>query len=369
MADLGDGDLSLQRHTTTEHHDDGREEDPSSPRMEFQYSAMGDVTDERSHSPAKRKGKVPEVPDDGDDIGNAIITPAVEDVDRTDYMREIPSPLATEEPEKSQFETPLHTRPRAIRSETRPQVDIVEVQDYATPHTPPPRPTPSPFSASKRQKSPEDFRVTSPGEGRISEFSHQQLTQQPEEEEEVSDDGDVWQDMPVYAPYDLYDDDGKLIAREHEEEAPPGYANLNGHVEGSKGYTKVMVDEDAKSATSMDDNTAFLFDKRNKDAEDDDDIEARDPLAQMNETKNMLTDNQRIAYVGVVRLAIAEMVKDLQKVERTRGAKKATDFAQESMLLWSQKVMVRLYAHMELDSAGACTAEDKMADANPLQSK
>jgi len=208
------------------------------------------------------------------------------------------------------------------------------------PDLPPPEPISSPLS-----------RMKSPQTGELSEFSHQQLTQQPDEEEEESDDGDVWQDMPVYAAYDIYDDDGKLIAREHEEEAPPGYRSVEPSG-GAKGYTKVMVDEDARSATSMDDNTAYLFDKRNKDAEDDDDLEARDPLAQMNETKNMLTDNQRIAYVGVVRLAIAEMVKEMQKLERTRGAKKALDFAQESMLLWSQKVMVRLYAHMELDSAG-----------------
>ena len=218
--------------------------------------------------------------------------------------------------------------------------------------TPPPQPVSSPLSRIKSPRSAVDHHgdiQNMPGE--LSGVSHQQLTQQPDEEAEESDDGDVWQDMPVYAAYDIYDDDGKLIAREHEEEAPPGYRTVEPSG-GAKGYTKVMVDEDAKSATSMDENTAYLFDKRNKDAEDDDDLEARDPLAQMNETKNMLTDNQRIAYVGVVRLAIAEMIKELQKYERTRGAKKALDFAQESMLLWSQKVMVRLYAHMELDSAG-----------------
>jgi len=364
MADLGDGDLSLQRHTTRDWPDDEEHEAPESPHLDFDYASLDDVTAKGIKSPTKswhtKRGHEQE---DDQDIGNAMITPSIEEPEQPQYLVGHGSPIAGD---AVRSPGPV-SRPTAVGpgSADMPHVavEVKQVKEDAAVKEeaeeggsnldlPPQEPISSPLSRIKSPRSAVDHHgevQNMPGE--LSGVSHQQLTQQPEEEEEESDDGDVWQDMPVYAAYDIYDDDGKLIAREHEEEAPPGYRSVEPSG-GAKGYTKVMVDEDAKSATSMDDNTAYLFDKRNKDAEDDDDLEARDPLAQMNETKSMLTDNQRIAYVGVVRLAIAEMVKELQKLERTRGAKKALDYAQESMLLWSQKVMVRLYAHMELDSAG-----------------
>lgn len=191
---------------------------------------------------------------------------------------------------------------------------------------------------------------TSANTDTVSKWSHQQLAAQVQEQEENKDEGE-WQDMPAIARYDIYDDDGKLIARENEEENEPrvGYAGLG---DAAKGYTKVQLDEDAQSATSMDDDTAYLFNKERGAAADEFDEELRDPTAQMQATKDLLTDNQRIAYVGVVRLALADIIKDVESIERTRGAKKEVDLARDTIKLWAQKMMVRLYAHMELDSAG-----------------
>ena len=195
---------------------------------------------------------------------------------------------------------------------------------------------------------------TIPGSGGgVSEWSHQQLAPQKEtgEEQEVKD--DEWQEMPAFAPYNVYDDDGKLIAHEKGDsgdEMNP-YANLGG---AAKGYTRVQVDEDAQSATSMDDSTAYLF-KGPSEQVDEDEDEQRDPLAQMRATKNLLTDNQRIAYVGVVRLAMAEMVKELQALGRSKSIRKEADLAIEAMKMWSQKMMLRLYTHMEIDTAGKRT--------------
>lgn len=192
---------------------------------------------------------------------------------------------------------------------------------------------------------------TASASGRVvSEWSHQQLAPQKDTGEKKDEKDDEWQDMPAFAPYNLYDDEGKLIAHEKGDsgdEMNP-YANLGG---AAKGYTRVQVDEDAQSATSMDDNTAYLF-KGSSQQLDEDEDEQRDPLAQMRATKNLLTDNQRIAYVGVVRLAMADMAKELRALGRSKSFRKEADLAIEAMRMWSQKMMVRLYGHMELDAAG-----------------
>ena len=189
----------------------------------------------------------------------------------------------------------------------------------------------------------------------VSEWSHQQLAPRNtvvEEKGEV----DEWQDMPAFAAYDVYDDDGKLVAREAQDSDGEGdaYRGLGG---AGKGYTRVQIDEDARSATSMDENTSYLFKETGTNVVDEDE-EHRDPLAQMQATKDLLTEGQRIAYVGVTRLAMVRMVKELEYIEGTKGTKKELRVAVESMKMWSQKMMVRLYAHMDIDSAGTYTLTD-----------
>lgn len=354
MGDLGDGDLSLQRHGSSYGMQGEDHEEPESPHMTFEAPGSGDISYERPSSHSRSYFDRQLSPqEEGHDIGDATIRGSLELEDsRVEAMK-------PEEPEVTTLErVPTTTTSTLEVGEQVVKVTSEELPDDIRSKTPPPETAVSPSAGAKAPESPsEHHKHASGGETALSEFSHQALTRQVEEELDQEDDGDVWQDMPVYAPYDVYDDDGKLIAREHEEEggAPPGYTAMGSKGAGSigpKGYTKIMIDEDARSQTSMDEDTAYLFDKRNKEAEEDDDLETRDPLSQMKETKNLLTDNQRIAYVGVVRLAIAIMVKDLEKMERVKGARKAIDYAQENMQLWSQRVMIRLYAHMELDTAG-----------------
>jgi hypothetical protein len=175
-----------------------------------------------------------------------------------------------------------------------------------------------------------------------SQWSHQLAVSQHQKEEADAEEADDWQTMPAFAPFDLYDDDGKLIAREHEEsdEEMP----LAGGA--SKGYTRLNIDEDAQSASSMDENTQYLF---KQETEDDD--EARDILGQMQATKDMLTEGQRIAYVGLCRLAMGAMSKEVESLEQTRGTKQTVQNNIESTRMWSQKLMLRLYMHMEITQA------------------
>ncbi|KAK3054463.1 hypothetical protein LTR09_004732 [Extremus antarcticus] len=184
----------------------------------------------------------------------------------------------------------------------------------------------------------------------VSEWSHQQaiapkIVQEDYREEEQ------WQEMPAFATHRIYDDWGKVLAKEYDDEEGEHltYSTLGG---AGKGYTRVQIDDDAESATSMDDNTAYLFKDLNiNHTVYDEDEEGKDVMSQMKATKELLTEGQRIAYVGVVRLSIGKMLDALNQLERTKGAKKQIEFATEAMKMWGQKMMVRLYSHMEIDSA------------------
>ena len=185
----------------------------------------------------------------------------------------------------------------------------------------------------------------------ISEWSHQRIAQadveSPKQEE------DEWQTMPAYAPFDMYDDDNKLIAKEAKlsDDEADAYAGLGG---AGKGYTRIQLDEDAQSATSLDENTQYLFKEVNggTGAGQEKDEEQRDAVSQMQATKDLLTEGQRIAYVGMTRLILSEMVKQAESVIGvTKSTKKEMQIAAEAMQMWSQKMMVRLYAHMDISTA------------------
>lgn len=187
------------------------------------------------------------------------------------------------------------------------------------------------------------------GVQKISDWSHQALA--PPKEDEAHKQEEEWQDMPAVAEYDLYDDAGKLVARKVKEEDIEGnaYTGLGG---AGKGYTRVQHDEDADSTSSMEDNTSYLFKQQNGTEGTEDDEEMRDTMAQMQATKDLLTEGQRIAYVGVTRLGMAEMVAEVDDLEITKGTKKEQALVVEAYKMWSQKMMVRLYAHMDISSSG-----------------
>ncbi len=186
----------------------------------------------------------------------------------------------------------------------------------------------------------------------VSEYSHQHTVTQPAmEEDEKEDDDGGWQTMPAYARYDIYDDDNRLIAKENPEELEDmhGYANVGG---AAKGYTRVILDDDADSQTSLDDNTAYLF-KEKTTALYDEDEGVRDPLMQMQATKNLLTEGQRVAYVGLVRLAMIDMERKFETIidKKSKPVKKALDMQIDSTKMWAQKMMVRLYSHMDINTS------------------
>ncbi|PSR97494.1 hypothetical protein BD289DRAFT_450839 [Coniella lustricola] len=182
----------------------------------------------------------------------------------------------------------------------------------------------------------------------FSEFSHQQVTLK--HEEEADDDDGGWQTMPAFAPYDMYDDDNRLIAKEYngdvEDDETYDYGGIGG---AGKGYTRVFVDDDAESATSMDDNTQYLFKEAGGTSLMDNE-ETRDAVSQMQATKDLLTEGQKIAYVGLVRIEQSQMVKDTESFPISKSTKKAIQTGMEATKMWSQKIIIRLYSHMEISA-------------------
>ncbi|KAH0308050.1 DUF726-domain-containing protein, partial [Aureobasidium melanogenum] len=180
-----------------------------------------------------------------------------------------------------------------------------------------------------------------------SEWSHQAVTAAPAQEKQPEESELEWQDMPAFATHTIYDDWGKVIAREVAELEDEDYAYGNA---AAKGYTRVQLDDDVQSATSLDEDTAYLF-KPDAGANTLDEDDSRDVVSQMQATKDLLTEGQRIAYVGLVRVSMFQMTKYLEGLDKTRSTKKQLDIAIESMQMWAQKIMVRLYSHMDLDAA------------------
>ncbi|KAI1615098.1 hypothetical protein EDD37DRAFT_393324 [Exophiala viscosa] len=190
----------------------------------------------------------------------------------------------------------------------------------------------------------------------VSEWSHQrQITNTTnDEEEEEEEEEEAWQAMPAIDEFDVYDDYGRLVARGNKqtEDETDAYVGIGG---AGKGYTRVQLDEDAQSATSMDEDTNYLFKSGQKPEKVDEgyieEDDQRDALTQLEATKDLLTEGQRIAYVAVVRLTVHKMFNALGDLEKTRGTRKELMKSVESMDLWGQTIMLRLYAHMDIDPA------------------
>lgn len=125
-------------------------------------------------------------------------------------------------------------------------------------------------------------------------------------------------------------------------------------------YTRLGLDDDPEE-DHLHEKTQYLFD----------DEKGMTPLSQMQATKGLLSEGQRIAYVGLCRLVMMEMTMVLR-----RGAHKELHHAAESMTNWTTKIMGRLYQHMEVEPSGAlsplhfnpiypltdCSAEQRMIE-------
>ncbi|KAL2822575.1 hypothetical protein BJX63DRAFT_126114 [Aspergillus granulosus] len=186
----------------------------------------------------------------------------------------------------------------------------------------------------------------------MSEWSHQRLYEHKEKddhEKEASDDEGDWKEMPAIDEFDFYDDYGRLVARgAKQEDNEAVYAGLGG---AGNGYTRIQLDDDAGSVNSLDEDTSYLFRESAATAAGIEGEELRDTLSQLQATKDLLTESQRIAYVGATRLTIFQMVRDMERILASKSTRKSKQKAIDSMRGWGQAMMARLYAHMEINTA------------------
>ncbi|KAI6136032.1 hypothetical protein F5141DRAFT_1071754 [Pisolithus sp. B1] len=180
------------------------------------------------------------------------------------------------------------------------------------------------------------------------------------------EDDEGWQDMPVVKEDDracaLDEEDQKKYhyVQPEKKNATGTTGNAIGNLidfddtgiewrskaeQNENEYTRLRVEEE-DDADEVNLRTRYLFDED----------KAMTPLSQMQTTKNMLTEAQRIAYVGLCALTAKEMVKQLKRSNR-----KELKPAAQNMELWMMKILGRLYYHMELE-----TAEQKMIDSLDL---
>ncbi|KDQ15761.1 hypothetical protein BOTBODRAFT_31653 [Botryobasidium botryosum FD-172 SS1] len=177
------------------------------------------------------------------------------------------------------------------------------------------------------------------------------------------DEDDGWQDMPVIREDNLLgldEEDQKkyhYVAPAAKTVADPAaLGNATGNLidfddSGNEWRAKVELDEGEYTRLRLeDDDDADEVHLRTKYLFDED--KAMTPLSQMQATKNLLTEAQRIAYVGVCALVTREMIMSIKRVPG-----KELGPAAKSMELWALKIMGRIYYHMELE-----TAEQKMIE-------
>lgn len=186
-----------------------------------------------------------------------------------------------------------------------------------------------------------DKRTDPPSPNKLfSEWSHQAVL--PQEQSPTTLEDGEWQEMPAIAQHDIYDDEsGAIIAHAQQLTAEV----LEGR---AKGYSRVQGDDDAKSVDSVDLQTNHLFNAAGENSGLDDEATV---LSQLSHTKNLLTDAQRIAYTGICKLVLVIMLKEITIFNSSKQSKGEGRFALEGMILWSQKITLRLYQHLEITPA------------------
>lgn len=120
---------------------------------------------------------------------------------------------------------------------------------------------------------------------------------------------------------------------------------LQNEDEGDYTRLRLMEDEESEEVHMR---TKYLFDED----------KAMTPLSQMQATKELLTEGQRIAYVGLCALVARGMIREMgrgwvmTKRDKLRGKGSDEPEVVESGRLWMLKIMAKLYQHMDLSPDG-----------------
>ncbi|ODQ82108.1 hypothetical protein BABINDRAFT_160300 [Babjeviella inositovora NRRL Y-12698] len=176
-----------------------------------------------------------------------------------------------------------------------------------------------------------------------------------------------WKEIKTVTDANFYDDRGAVTFandRRSLDEAERQKAALHG-------YTRIDAEEQATKYSAINSKTDFLFLKEavptevGTDSDSDLDYDEQfqppstslnaneTPAEQLQNTKAMLLDVEKIAYVGLVNLTMIDMATDLAKVctltTKLKVAKKLS-ISQANFGNLYQRVMEKVYEHMDLNA-------------------
>lgn len=194
------------------------------------------------------------------------------------------------------------------------------------------------------------------------------LAPEPALEDEDEDD-DGWEDMPIIRNIDmglsLDEEDQKkyhyVLPNTNEAAGDDGaMGNATGNlidfdIHGNEWRSKLEVNESEYTRLQLHEDdapdelhlqTKYLFDED----------KAMTPLSQMQQTKHLLTEAQRIAYVGLCHLMCRHMCSVYARLT-TKELVEST----KHLELWALKIMGRLYYHMELETEGSSSLSSSLS--------
>lgn len=194
------------------------------------------------------------------------------------------------------------------------------------------------------------------------------LGQNKEQEQEDIDDffdgkNSDWKSMKKISSFDFYDERGGL-----EFTTDQRFENFD-NMADFRAYTKIDTEEQIAKYDELDKQTNFLFeinqnqktrlevahygqdDESGYDSDEyyhEDNIDSDETLEG---TKEMLTEAQRFAYVGIAKLIAVDMATDLAMLQRKSSNKLARSLngSQKNFANWTMYIMGKLYEHMDLN--------------------
>lgn len=168
-----------------------------------------------------------------------------------------------------------------------------------------------------------------------------------------------WKLMKTVTDIDYYDERGDLEFQSLEK-----FNQFNSGA-GSRGYTKIDTEEQVAKYAELDKKTDFLFrpldnekphtvaNYRDEDVDSDLDYDAEDVVDsgdQLRATKDMLTDSQKFAYLGIAKLIMVDMATELAQIKLTASNNIGKDLSngQKNFSNWTLYISGKLYEHIEL---------------------
>lgn len=111
----------------------------------------------------------------------------------------------------------------------------------------------------------------------------------------------------------------------------------------AEGYTQLRLDEDEEEE-ELHAATEYLFQEDMNRIGDAGEDPSAAPISQLAMTKRLLTETQKIAYVGLCCITAHDLVREVQRLEPGEPMP-----ASKSTSEWLLRVMVRLYQHLDID--------------------